>query len=510
MRRTREATVFRSVVLSECPRPVARVAHRAASLSARISASLRPVRFGGASVLLAGATAITATAAHQAAAIPLRFAQPIAFARPLDREELIQIDLPGEAYAELNEGMPDLRVLNADDAEVAMVLRRATITRDKVERSSWPAPKPVVVLTDDGGAEIAFEIDERDPAPHGLRIVSPLVDFERRIEVVSSADGAEWTPRVENGLLYDYSQLIDARDDSLRLADLPEGVVHRRFRVVVKEVTQEQQSQLMELTRKLRSGDEAERTESVLVRRTPFRIDRIELWRETVRQRAEGPRLADYAVEFQVDELNDEQQRSIVMVSTKRQPISSLELVVADRNFSRTVRVEAESERPGGAVAWRSIAQGVLSRLEFRDLRRQHVRIEFPETRSKRLRVIVENRDSPPLNLTGVTARGPAYEAIFLVQPQGVYRLAYGNPEAEQPRYDAAAINALLAADVKPVVATLGPIAPLAEVAEKSESLLLRLLDSGLFLALATGVLVVLLAFGLYRAMQRVDQLPRE
>jgi hypothetical protein len=449
-------------------------------------------------------------AAPTPATEPMRFAQAVVLPAPLEQEELVAVELDREVYAATRDGLPDLRVLDADGAELAFVLRQATVTKDRVDRRYWAAKKPTVALTDEGGVEITFELDEEDPAPQGLRLVTPLVDFERRVDVYSASEGAEWQPRVQSGLVYDYSQIFDARDDTLHLNKIEDAARHRRFRIVVGEVTQAQQSQLLELTRTIRGAAETERLEKTMIRRTPYRIDRIELWRETVRRSVAGPRLVDYPVDFASAAIVEKDGASTAIIGTGRQPIASLQIAVEDRNFSRAARVEVERTLPNGQSEWSALGSGSLSRLDFRDLRREQLSLDFSETRAERLRLVVENQDSPPLKISGIVARGPAYEAIVLAPPAAKLRLVYGSPVAEAPQLDASAVNALLAEDVKPLAATLGEQTALAEIATPRESLLARLLGSGLFLTIAVAVLVAVLALGLYRASKRVDQLPRD
>ncbi len=69
---------------------------------------------------------------------------------------------------------------------------------------------------------------------------------------------------------------------------------------------------------------------------------------------------------------------------------------------------------------------------------------------------------------------------------------------------------ASLAADYKPLVATLGEQSVLsAEAPESGESLFARLLNSPILLTSAIAVLAIVLGIGLYRASRRLDNLPQ-
>jgi len=59
-------------------------------------------------------------------------------------------------------------------------------------------------------------------------------------------------------------------------------------------------------------------------------------------------------------------------------------------------------------------------------------------------RVLIENRDSTPLAVTGVELTGPLYELTFLAAANRKMTLEYGSPDAQAGRYDTAALQAAL------------------------------------------------------------------
>src|SRR5262249_26261559 len=144
------------------------------------------------------------------------------------------------------------------------------------------------------GLEITVERDEDDkhPRPNGLSLITPLRNFEQRVRVYTSDDGKDWQPAGDEAVIFDYSRYMDVRSDSV---PFPE-TARRHFRIVVDDVTAEQQSQLVALTRRLQGADETERTEQVVVDRRPFRIDRVEFWREAESDQATGDEKTSYPV----------------------------------------------------------------------------------------------------------------------------------------------------------------------------------------------------------------------
>jgi hypothetical protein len=464
------------------------------------------------------------------AARPAPAAQPNArFAKPLEmpaleNEELVAAPLDSDVYAATGEQFSDLRLLDAAGHEVAYVLRKAATKRSRVEQRRFPVEKPTVHPRDDGGLEITFEIDlkKHPKPPQGFTLVTPLRNFERRVQISASTDGETWTPLVTDGLVFDYSQFMDVHNRDLPLpteAPAPAegadaaGAAPGRYRIVIDDVTQELQSQLLELTRHLQGDDETSRTERVVVDRQPFRIDRIEAWYDVdvVDSRVEVEKaypLAGFRLEQDADA-----KATYVYVDARREPLTKLTIETGDRNFSRAAHVEVEgTAAPQKAKRdWRrTLGSATLSRLDFRSLRREDLSIALPQSRESRYRVVIENRDSPPLAITGVAGRGSVYEVVFLAKSGEQYRLAYGDETAAAPAYDTAALAASLAEGYEPLVATLGEQVALAAAPDAPPQRLVQLLNDPRFLGGGIALLVVILGVGLYRATRRLDNLPRD
>ncbi len=357
-----------------------------------------------------------------------RYSRPIELPT-LEAEELLAATFDSDVFAATRDGFPDLRI-HAAAGDIAYVIRKATTTRSETVRNYYSARDPQVRPLDNDSLEIIDHLRDSDPQPQGVRIVTPLRNFEQRIRISTSADGKDWQPLGEDAVLFDYSQFMDARSDTVALP----ATTNRYFRIVIDNVTQELESQLMELTRRLRGDTEAHRDERLVIERRPFRIDRIEFWHDAVQEHFTGDRQVSYPVGgFQV-ETNAEDQQTIIHVDSRREPLTSFKLVTSSHNFSRHAQVQVERSR-GVEKTWQSIGDANLSRLDFRNLKREELTITFPESRETAYRIVIDNRGSPPLEVTGVEAQGDQYQAIFLAsatdQP---LELLYGSADRPAAR----------------------------------------------------------------------------
>lgn len=103
-----------------------------------------------------------------------------------------------------------------------------------------------------------------------------------------------------------------------------------------------------------------------------------------------------------------------------------------------------------GKKAERTLAQGELTRAVRRPT---PVTIEVGPAWVQELELIVDDGDDAPLSFRSVRARLPLPE-LFIAAPAGEYVLLVGDPEAQVPRYELAAVrDVVLAVNSRPVEA---------------------------------------------------------
>lgn len=444
----------------------------------------------------------------------LRFRRPITLG-PRSGEDLVAVPLDAGVYAATADGFADLRVVDGDDRDVSRVVRVATVSRSRRVRDTLRAGALAARPLADGSLEVDFTV-AADPAPppiHGLRVLTPLVDFEQSVEV--SHAGADGVFRPVGGpvLLYDYSRFADTRSVEIVLAEGERGESAGTWRLRFADPTVEQRASLTALVRTLEEGRETRREEGTLVDRGVFRIDGVETWHE--REVAE-PRAADDA-EVALggwEAVAEEEGRTTrVRVRSDGTPVTGFRIDASERNFSRPVRVEipgadgARADGPRASAAARRLADGSVARFELRGIARDQTLLRVPESRARNVDLVIGNGDSPPLTVTAVSAIGPAREVVFLARPGVDYRLAYGAVDGvavAAPNYDTAAIDAALAAGEVPLAGSLGEPSE-REVVPRERPLGLRLLANPWAVGGVVLVLAAWLAVSLYRAAKRLD-----
>ncbi len=435
--------------------------------------------------------------------VPFQFAKEIQ-TEPRTQEELVIVPLDSDVYAATKDRFPDLRVFDSTGQAVPYVLHKATETTPQTIRSTWPARGVSLKPLDGGDLEIRVRLDEKDLQPSGFRVVTPLKNFEQRVRVFG-ADAEANKPLVPEAVIFDYSQYMDVRQSEVRLPKSTD----REFRIVIDGLTSDQESQLLNLTRTLRGNKEEERSERITIERRPFRIDRIEFWSEQTQRNIQKETSASYPVpKIEVHEDKDKHQ-TVIEVHTRREPLNELRLQTSSRNFSRNAVVQVP-ETKGVKTDWREIGQATVSQFQFRDLEQEHRAITFAEVRHEKFRILIDNRDSAPLEITGVEANGSIYQAAFLAAPTASYRLTYGADVTDPPQYDTAALTAALGRGLDSFSAKLGPETPAATAGQPAPLNVRGVLNNPMVLGTIVCVLVAILGWGLYHASRRIEQMPKD
>lgn len=418
---------------------------------------------------------------------------------PLERTELIAVPLDSQVYASARSDLSDLRVLADGTETVPFLVVWKQSLEPRVSRRSWGSGELAARRLDDGRFEISVSLDENDPQPTHMRIVTPLVNFEHQVDVYAVAkDGTQSRPLVEGAMIFDYSAVVDARRDTV---SLPENSA-RHFRVEIRAMTDAIESPWLNLTRTLAGGQEVSRQERSRLQRRPLRIDRIEWIREKAHPQLRETVEVDWAVTMHDPVEDQENRRTLIGVSTHRQPVSKIELKTPSTNFSRRVRVEVKRDRRG-RPEWQEVTSQTVHRFAWRDRTDEDLTVRLPETRVDSVRLAIENRDSPPLEVDSVEARGPVHELILTAVPQKSYQLLY-DADVAAPDYDVAAHRQLLKDGAQPVAASLAGEVERTDHAEEPVSLR-GVLNSPYVLGGAALILLVLLGWALYSASQRID-----
>lgn len=437
---------------------------------------------------------------------PARFSAPLELPS-VEKTSLANLILESRIYAEGSRGMVDLRLFDSKDNLVAFVVRQRIGQRQERTTINRSIASPELKFLEANGLEISFSIEpEKSPGPlTSLLIRTGLREFERRANLEWDQGKGEWVKLASDVLLYDYSSVIDLRNLEIRL---PQPITIRqlsKFRLTIDKVTEAQESQVVELTRRLRGASEEYREERLLVNRQPFRIEGLESSHETTRIVDDSPLKSNYPVKLVSQQELKEERCTLLAIESQCEPLTDFQLQTADDNFSRMVFIQAkESIAKTAEVSFREISKGTISKVHLPGAELDRMELSFPESSSPLYHLKIFNLDSQPLKFSSVTATGNSYQLFFLAEPNERYRLEYGEAKGDKPSFDTVAISTALQRRIEPLSAKLGEATVVPNAAlPLPESWSLPIWVFWLIAA----ALVALIASGLYSAAKRVDGL---
>lgn len=381
--------------------------------------------------------------AGRAAAAPAacQYLKPITAAAPKS-PQLLAVPLDREVYRASLDDYADVRVINAAGRETPRVIRPQLRDESRHTRAPVAARPPRLEPSAEGPLHIEIALEPEAPAAEGIRLVIPARNFAHQVRVEGSRDGAAWEVLVPQAHIYDYSQYLDVRQTEIALPPNDS----RHFRLIVSQPDQELIGAIRNLQRRHDAdGVVRETVADLTIEVRPLRIDRIEFWRMVA---ASVPVLRDYHLaEWTVKE-DARGKRTIIGLRTDGEPLTELWLDIAERNFSRHVRVEDGEGR--------KLHTATIHRIDLPGMQRESLRLPAPDRR-RDFRLVIDNGDSPPLTLNGIRARGRLERVLFIAEPGTEYRLVYGWATAPAPRYDLPALLAAPRQELEPLPGALGP-----------------------------------------------------
>ncbi len=416
-------------------------------------------------------------------------------------EELIAVPLDSEVYKNTQDSLEDLVIQNSDGDSIPFLVRKQKEKISRRVKKKWKVKNASLKPVEEVGLEIRFELDADDPQPDGLTILTPLKNFEQRVQIFSVDEAGTESTLVDDALIMDYSRFMDVRTVHISFA----SAEARRFRVTIDQPTSQQQSQLLELTRELQGGKEVSQTTRTNIDERAFRIDGIQLWADesesTFRTVDEHP---SQLVETKIS-LDKETNETVIDMLTNGEPLKKLTLATPSRNFQRFATL-FELTMQGEEEQLHQIAYQSIKRFEFRDLQEEQLSLTFQTTRHRHLRLTIRNHDNPPLDIETVQAYGTVDELVFFADPGEQYSLWYGNERHQKENLDTAAIQAAVAKKLSPVSVSFGPAVETNLVALPPAPLDLRaILNNPFLIGAVVLVMIGVLVFFLYSAAQKIE-----
>ncbi len=354
----------------------------------------------------------------------------------------------------------DVRVVTDMKEEVAwqIVSRRPEKRQEEI-----PHQMRNLSRTEKGETWLELLVDKQEARVNAVEVITPDADFSRHVQVLGSSDGNNWKTLRRDGVIFDLP-----RRDKLRHTRI--GFPQAGFRHIAL---------------KIHNGDAQ-----------PLTISGVRVLQESDSQ----GKVYTIPGTSEKSELNaSRQENSIVVRMNTVFPLDRLTITTSERNFQRSVEVQIKR----GTGDWERWTTGTIFNFDTETIHESQSAIDMPEVAAKEFRLVFKNFDSPPLSVTNITGEGYRRLLIFKQQADQKLYLFWGNPVAQQPRFDLDEIIAKQRLDELPM-AFLGQAR--ANTAFAGNNARLPFSERYKYLLYAVVILAIaLLIFLQYRVIRRAD-----
>ena len=368
-----------------------------------------------------------------------------------DRDELVGVRLTPDFFEAANAAMTDVRIADSRLESVPFLITRRTVLTNDTERETVhmtrigfedrPDRNEIILL---------FERHPQTPPPDRLRLDTPLRDFEKAVTVQGSDDRQAWRPLTESAVIFDASRFLDAA----RLEVPFTSALCRYYQVTIHDVTDVTISPTAELRRfrgNSETGQVEETERSAALQNRNFQIRKVVFSRDRTRSSITKTRLMPVPLGSCSVHEDSAKRQTLIRFDTRRTPVTEIRLHTTSRNFSRRYTLTAQPLESPPSVR-RTLARGSLTRFAFRTLNQESTTIAFPENRSERYELVIENGDNPTLDRVDIDAQGPEYQMLYLSGSNQTGRLYLGAPSMRPPAFDLSLIQSALDQGLPPLL----------------------------------------------------------
>jgi hypothetical protein len=315
----------------------------------------------------------------------------------LSRSGLVKLSIPLETLTALRPGFEDLRLLGPDGREIPYAIQKPKLLP---EQAIYSAPDFGVELST-SKTILTFTI-EGDRFAENIWLDTPEREFVKAASLEGSSDGNKWTVLARGLPVFRHPS-----GQHSNLIPVPAGL-WKNLRIIIDD----QRSRPIPITG-VRIYSRAQKQPS-------------EAFPVSIAGRADEPRQTKLFLQF----------------GGANVVLASLDLSVADPLFKRKLTLLNES------FANNQIRRTAISR---DTIQRENTQLTNAVERYEALagttlpaasaQLIIENDDSPPLAITGISARRLPVFLLFIAPTSGSCELLSGNEQCMAPVYDIAELN---------------------------------------------------------------------
>lgn len=342
-------------------------------------------------------------------------------AGPVRMDSLYQVHLTGAVLEKSGAGQEDVRLFSPSGKEVPFVLIENAPSAEAAE--TYP-----LEITGYSGGPSSAVITMRLPEKHRpISVISldiPDIDFKKRAVLSGSGDGKAWQALAEDAI-YDFSSQVDLRKTKVEFP----ATDFRYFRLRLIDA------------KPAGAGDTSIRLK---YEGLDFSVNggmnkELRIHEAQGGTAAPGEKTAVYDERaFAKPQATQDKDGNTVVLIKAGLPADRFSFQISNPYYYRLVSISASDT--GKEDSYLPVARGAIYRFPL-SAGQHEAKTALDVRMPKRgyCKIVIENRNSPPLEVKGVTVAWIRKDVYFIaLGNEGRHSLCFGNPEAARPDYDLA------------------------------------------------------------------------
>jgi hypothetical protein len=332
---------------------------------------------------------------------------------------LYQVPLTEGIITASRSDLGDIRVFDGAGKEVPYVVIANVPPHDAVETY------PLEITGYDRQAASAVVVMRLPEKHRPISVIDLDIadrDFKKRVRLSAGNDGKDWSQIAENTIV-DFSSQVDVRRTRIEFP----ATDARYFRLLIEDIGEPSEGQT-----NIRLKYEGLDFSVNGVQKKELRIRSVRGSTGTPQERRP---VYDQRIVRSVVATTDKDGNSVIVLPGGL-PMSRLSFDVGNPYYSRTVQVYGSDT--GKEDSFRLLASELIYRFPLSSEQHEERNVIEPGVPKQAFyKIVVLNRNNPPLEISGLTLSWVQQNLYFIAFRQGErYSLCYGNAKAGRPDYD--------------------------------------------------------------------------
>ncbi|MDY6856039.1 MAG: hypothetical protein SWO11_15290 [Thermodesulfobacteriota bacterium] len=355
-----------------------------------------------------------------------------------ENRKIASFVLDEDIFAAVDDEYSNLRIFDDKERETPFLVRCKKQTKTVVREYRVPVKTIAVKPLSDNRIEVIVQKEDKEAKSLAevIALYTRVKNYEKQVTVYGGYDRTSWELIAKDRPIFDYTKYIDVRNNRVEIKPGP----YEYYKIEISNISESQQSPLTRIVREMRGGALFKKVEKTSFKKEDFRIEKIVFFEKKQSLLRQERVMRLYSVNSFIAANEPEKQETIVTFDTFRTPVRELKILTEVPNFSRSLFIEGSDEEKD-EKEWHPITSATISCINAGEFEQDRSTIKLGSPyRYRHYRITIRNFDSPPLEISGVEARGETHEVLFFPNPIRAYRALYGMEEARPPAYDIGAV----------------------------------------------------------------------